>query len=102
MSRRASESDFRAQSDELRRLRQQNLISIRKNDKSIEAYRTLPLVFITKNVLQRRQINLRRAGKVADFDRGNLRVEQVGTEICKNGRKVSRIEPDDKGTRDWN
>jgi len=41
MSRRASESEFRAQSDELRRLRQQNLISIRKNDKSIEAYREL-------------------------------------------------------------
>ena len=29
--------DFRAQNEELKRLRQQNLISIRKNEKSIEA-----------------------------------------------------------------
>ena len=52
MSRRASESEFRAQSDELRRLRQQNLISIRKNDKSIEAYRTQTL-FLSRKMLSK-------------------------------------------------
>lgn len=39
MSRRSSEFDFRAQNEELKRLRQQNLISIRQNEKSIESCR---------------------------------------------------------------
>ena len=39
MSRRSTENDFRAQNEELKRLRQQNLISIRQNERSIESYR---------------------------------------------------------------
>ena len=50
---RKSEIDFRAQNEELKRLRQQNLISIRKNEKSIEACSELiRLIFYRTIMLQ--------------------------------------------------